>query len=324
MVLKKARKSGSVSKFSHTDVISINDFSRNDIEAVLKRASEMEKMSPSKKQKILSGKVVASLFFEPSTRTRLSFEAAIQNLGGRVIGFSDSGTTSAKKGETLSDSVRMVSRYADIIVMRHPLDGSARRASEISPKPVINGGDGANQHPTQTLLDLYTIQKKFGKIDGLSIGMLGDLKYGRTVHSLAYALAKFKGVKLYFIAPEQLKMPQHIIEDLEGRVKIEETTELEKFLPTLDVLYATRIQKERFPDPMEYEKLKNVYILMKDILKKTKKNFQIMHPLPRVNEISGGLDKTAAALYFEQAANGIPVREALLSMLIGKKKKVDE
>lgn len=283
----------------------------------------MEKMPATKKQKILGGKIVASLFFEPSTRTRLSFEAAIQNLGGRVIGFSDSSTTSIKKGETLSDSIRMVSRYADIIVMRHPLEGSARMAAEISLKPIINGGDGTNQHPTQTLLDLYTIKKKFGKIDGLSIGLLGDLKYGRTVHSLAYALAKFKGVKLYLIAPEQLKMPKEIIEDVGKSLTIEETSELEKFLPKMDVLYATRIQKERFPDPMEYEKVKNVYILKKEILKTTKKNFQIMHPLPRVNEISDGLDRTSAALYFEQAANGIPVREALLSMIIGKKKKVE-
>jgi len=323
LIRKKARKSGSVSKFSHTDVISINDFSRKDIESVFTKAAEMEKMPAAKKQKILMGRVVASLFFEPSTRTRLSFEAAIQNLGGRVIGFSDSSTTSAKKGETLSDSIRMVSRYADIIVMRHPLEGSARMAAEISQKPIINGGDGANQHPTQTLLDLYTIKKKFGKIDGLSIGMLGDLKYGRTVHSLAYALAKFEGVKLYLIAPEQLKMPKEIIEDVKKNLKIEETSNLEKFLPKMDVLYATRIQKERFPDSMEYEKVKNVYILKEEILKITKKNFQIMHPLPRVNEISDGLDKTSAALYFEQAANGIPVREALLSMLIGKKKKVE-
>jgi len=324
LVQKKARKSKSASKFPHTDVISINDFSRKDLDLVLKKAAEMEKMRSAKKQKILAGKVVASLFFEPSTRTRLSFEAAIQNLGGRVIGFSDAATSSTKKGETLSDSIRMVSRYADIIVMRHPLEGSARRASEISPKPIINGGDGANQHPTQTLLDLYTIQKEFGKIDGLSIGMLGDLKYGRTVHSLAYALANFKGVKLYLIAPDQLKMPQEIIEDIKCKVKVEETAELEKFLPKLDVLYATRIQKERFPDPVEYEKVKNVYILQKQILKGAKKNFRIMHPLPRVNEISKGLDNTPAALYFEQAANGIPVREALLSMLIAKKKKVEE
>src|SRR3989344_1254009 len=308
-------KSKKKSNFGLADVISINDFSRKDIEAVLAKAAQMEKTPASKKQKILSGKTVASLFFEPSTRTRLSFETSIQNLGGKVIGFSEVGATSAKKGETLSDTIRMVSGYSDIIVMRHNIEGAARRAAEISKRPVINAGDGSNQHPTQTLLDLYTIKKEFGKIDGISIGIVGDLKYGRTVHSLAYALALFNKVKLYCIAPESLKMPEYIIDDIEKKVQVRQTDKVEKFLPELDVLYSTRIQQERFPDPVEFEKVKNVYILNKENLRNTKKSFRIMHPLPRVNEISTDIDDTPAALYFEQARNGIPVREAILALL---------
>jgi len=313
---KKAKKSATGSKsFGLTDVVSINDFSRKDIEVVLAKAAQMEKTAASKKQKILAGKTVASLFFEPSTRTRLSFETAIQNLGGKVIGFSEVGATSTKKGETLSDTIRMVSGYSDMIVMRHNIEGAARRAAEISNRPVVNAGDGSNQHPTQTLLDLYTIKKEFGKIDGISIGVVGDLKYGRTVHSLAYALALFNKVKLYCIAPESLKMPEYIIEDIEKKVQVKETDKVEKFLTELDVLYSTRIQQERFPDAVEYEKVKNVYILNKENLRNTKKSFRIMHPLPRVNEISTDIDDTPAALYFEQARNGIPVREAILALL---------
>ncbi|MFH1257128.1 MAG: aspartate carbamoyltransferase [Candidatus Diapherotrites archaeon] len=306
--------------FPLADVISINDFSRKDIEFVLSKAAAMEKLSPAKKQKILAGKTVASLFFEPSTRTRLSSETAVQNLGGKVIGFSDAGTSSWKKGESLSDTIKIVSNYADIIMIRHPADGSARRAAEVSSKPIINCADGANQHPTQTLLDLYTIKKNFGKIDGLSIGMIGDLKYGRTVHSLAQGLNKFKGIKMYLISPESLRMPEHIIAEVKGNIEIHESASLEKFLPKLDVLYSTRIQKERFPDEVEYEKVKNSYILGKEILEHAKKGFKIMHPLPRVNEIKPELDSTNAALYFEQAANGLPVREALLSILIKARK----
>ena len=317
---RKGKTATGSHKFGLTDVVSISDFSRKDIEAVLSKAAEMEKMNSARKKKILAGKTVASLFFEPSTRTRLSFETAVQNTGGKVIGFSDEKVTSTKKGETLSDTIRMVSGYADMIVMRHHIEGAATRAAEISRRPVINAGDGANQHPTQTLLDLYTIKKEFGKIDGLSIGVLGDLKYGRTVHSLAYALALFRDVKLYCIAPESLKMPQYIIDDVKGRLEVKETDKLEKFLPQLDVLYSTRIQQERFPDPVEYEKVKNIYVLDKGILRHVKKNFRIMHPLPRINEISSDIDNTEAALYFEQASNGVPVREAILSLLSNAKK----
>jgi len=306
--------------FSLKDIVSINDFSKQDIDFVLEKAAEMDDLPVEKKKGILANKTVASLFFEPSTRTRLSFETAIQNLGGEVIGFADAGVSSAKKGESLSDSIRIIAGYADIIVMRHPIEGAARRAAEVSDKPVINGGDGANQHPTQTLLDLYTIKKSFGKITGLNIGLLGDLKYGRTVHSLMYALALFDNVKVYCIAPESLRMPKEIIEDVQDRLEIKETSKLEEFLPELDVLYATRIQKERFADEFEYEQIKNVFILGKEILKNTKNGLKIMHPLPRVNEIKPELDETSAALYFEQAKNGLPVREALLSILKDVKK----
>ncbi|MBN2126781.1 MAG: aspartate carbamoyltransferase [Candidatus Diapherotrites archaeon] len=320
----KANEKNSIESgtFSLTDVVSIADISRKEIEIVLNKAKNLEEMDKKEKSKILENRVVASLFFEPSTRTRLSFETAIQNLGGRVIGFADPGVSSFKKGETLSDTIKMIERYADIIVMRHFIEGAARRAAEISQVPIINGGDGANQHPTQTLLDLYTIKKEFGKIDGITIGLLGDLKYGRTVHSLAYALAKFNDAKIYCISPEQLKMPKEIIEDIKGKVKVIETDDLNKVLPELDVLYATRIQKERFADEKDYNKVKNAFILDAGILKKTKKQFRIMHPLPRVNEIKTELDLTPAALYFEQAANGVPVREALLAMLLGKKKVI--
>jgi len=312
LTVKKAKSS---SDFSLTDVVSISDFSQRDILFVLEKASQMEKLSREKKAKILNGKIVASLFFEPSTRTRLSFETAIQNLGGKVIGFSDPNVSSYKKGETLSDTIKVIENYAEIIVMRHFIDGAARRAAEISKKPIINAGDGSNQHPTQTLLDLYTIKKEFGKITGLNIGLVGDLKYGRTVHSLAYALTHFKGINLYLVSPDSLKMPQYIIEGIKDKVKVFESQNLEKFLPELDVLYDTRIQKERFPDILEYEKVKNAYILGKEILQKSKKRMRIMHPLPRVNEIKTELDDTEHALYFQQAANGIPVREALIEIL---------
>ncbi|MDP2974190.1 MAG: aspartate carbamoyltransferase [Candidatus Diapherotrites archaeon] len=307
--------------FSLTDVVSISDFSREDIEAVLKKAAEMEKTPPEKKKNVLENKTVAVLFFEPSTRTRLSFETAAQNLGGKIIGFADAGVSSTAKGESLSHTIRVVSGYADMIVMRHSIEGAARRAAEVSDKPVINGGDGANQHPTQTLLDLYTIQKEFKKIDGINIGLLGDLKYGRTVHSLMYALANFKGVKVYCIAPESLRMPASIIDDTADKLQIKETSKLQEFLPKLDVLYATRIQKERFVDEFEYEQIKNVFVLGKEILRNAKKGFKLMHPLPIVNEIKPELDDSEAALYFQQAKNGIPVREALLAMLRDVKKK---
>jgi len=318
--LKSAEKQNARKNTDFTDVISILDFTRPMIERVLGRAQQLENMPRPQKAKILENKVVASLFFEPSTRTRLSFETAAQNLGARIIGFSDANVTSTSKGETLSDTIHIIENYADIIVMRHFIEGAAKRAAEISKVPIVNAGDGANQHPTQTMLDLYTIRKEFGKIDGIKIALAGDLKYGRTVHSLMYALSQFDNVTVYLISPESLAMPRHIIEETRKKLKIFETANIEKYIKECDVLYATRIQKERFPDEVEYQKVRNAYVITPQIVAKGKPSLRIMHPLPRVNELSQALDGTPAALYFKQAANGIPVREALLSMLADAKK----
>jgi aspartate carbamoyltransferase catalytic subunit len=302
-------------KFQNRDIISIKDFTKDEILHVLKTAKKLESKP---EHSLMRGRVMASLFFEPSTRTRLSFESAMTRLGGEVIGFSEPGNTSLKKGETLWDTIKMAEKYADVIVMRHPVEGAARLASEASDVPIINGGDGANQHPTQTLLDLYTIQKTKGKIDGLNIGFLGDLKYGRTVHSLATALAHFN-VTLYFISSEALKMPDSYLEELQRKkIKYHEEADLMKVIGKLDVLYATRIQKERFPDPLEYKKYAGVYKLDKSIIPHIKPSLKIMHPLPRVDEIHPELDDTPHALYFEQAGNGIPVRQALLALVTGR------
>lgn len=299
--------------FKNRSIISISDFSKEEIIYILEVAKKLEK-NP---KPILKGKVMGVLFFEPSTRTRLSFESAMSRLGGKVIGFADAGVSSTKKGESLADTVKVVERYCDVIVMRHPLDGSARLASESVKVPVINGGDGSNQHPTQTLLDLYTIKKTQGKLTGLKVAMVGDLKYGRTVHSLAAALAKF-GCRLYFVSPAALKMPQYLLEELDKEgVEYSEHTNVEEVVNKVDILYSTRIQKERFPDPEDYEKVKNAYILSASLFKGVKKNFRILHPLPRVNEISADVDTTPYAQYFEQAGNGVPVRMALTALVLG-------
>lgn len=303
-----------MTKFKGKSVISINDFSRNDIIKILETAKKIENK---KYKNLLRGKILATLFFEPSTRTRLSFESAMERLGGRVIGFSDASTTSAKKGETLHDTIKMVEKYSDIIVIRHNLDGAARVASESTKKPVINAGDGANQHPTQTLLDLYTIKKTQGKISNLKIAIVGDLKYGRTAHSLATALSLFD-CELYFISPAELCMPKEIIDCLnERKIKHQEFEDIEKVIPLVDILYMTRIQRERFVDQNEYEKVKNAYVLTKEMLTGAKNNLKILHPLPRVNEIDSNVDETNHAYYFEQAANGIPIRQAVLCLLLG-------
>lgn len=303
-------------KFKGRDIISIRDFSKDDLLYILKIAKEMEKDKP----KLLEGKILATLFFEPSTRTRLSFESAMYRLGGKVIGFSDEKVSSIKKGETVWDTIKMTERYSDVIVIRSPIEGSARLAAEAASVPVINGGDGANQHPTQMLLDLYTIQKTKKRIDGLKIGFLGDLKYGRTVHSLAIALSYWE-VEMYFVAPDALQMPEHYIKELKEKgIKCYKTSDIFKISKKLDILYVTRIQQERFPDPMEYEKYKNAYRLDKTLLDYIKKDLKIMHPLPRVGEISPELDDTEHAIYFEQAGNGIAVRKALLALVLGKEK----
>jgi aspartate carbamoyltransferase catalytic subunit len=301
--------------FSLTDVVSISDFSRPDIEQVLDKAAQMERMPRRDKLSVLDGQVVATLFFEPSTRTRLSFETAALHLGARVMGFADPQVSSFSKGETLSDTIKMVDSYADFIVMRHFIEGAARRAAEVAHHSVVNAGDGANQHPTQTLLDLYTIRKEFGRLDHLTIGMVGDLKYGRTVHSLAVALCHFTGVRLVFVSPQSLSMPSETKAQLEGKIAWSESVDLESVIGELDVLYATRIQKERFPDEMEYKKVANSFVVDDALLAKSKETLRVMHPLPRVNEIAPSVDASDKALYFRQAANGVPVREAILALL---------
>ena len=297
-------------------LVSITDFNKEEYLRILEIAAGFEE-NPN--QKLLNDHVVASLFFEPSTRTRLSFETAANRLGARVIGFSDSGSTSVKKGESLKDTIIMVSGYADIIVMRHPRDGAARWASEVSTVPVINAGDGANQHPTQCLLDMYSIMQTQGTLDNLNIAFIGDLKYGRTVHSLVQAMCSFNPT-FHLVSPEELKLPSaskmHI---KNSNLTYHQYTELADVIPIADIIYMTRIQKERFSDPLDYEKVKNSYVLDRAMLHNCKPNMKILHPLPRVNEISEDVDETPQAFYFKQAENGVYVRQALLAAIAGVK-----
>jgi aspartate carbamoyltransferase catalytic subunit len=295
-------------------LVSINDYSKSEWLNILKIAERFEKKQP---KNLLAGKVIASLFFEPSTRTRLSFESAVAKLGGNYISFSDSKNTSTKKGETLKDTVRVVSKYADLLVMRHPVEGSARLASEYASVPVVNGGDGANQHPTQTLLDMYAILKTQGKLDGLKIGFAGDLKYSRTIHSLIHAMAEFN-TTFVLASPPQLSSPDSILHELDNRkCKYTETHNLIDAVGDTDILYINRVQQERFADPLEYEMVKNVFVLKHEHLKKTKKNFKILNPLPRINEISEEVDEDPRAYYFEQVEGGVYVRQALIASILG-------
>jgi aspartate carbamoyltransferase catalytic subunit len=297
-------------------LVSIDDLTTDEVLKILDDAVEFEKNPV---QKLLEGKVIATLFFEPSTRTRLSFESAINRLGGKIVGFSDAGVSSVSKGETLHDTIKMVSNYSDLIVMRHPIEGSARYASEISSVPVINAGDGANQHPTQTLLDLYSIRKTQGTLDNLNIFMVGDLKYGRTVHSLMMAMSRWN-TTFNFISPEELKMPEEFKLYLENLgLKYYEHLDFTDIISRADIIYMTRVQKERFSDPIEYEKVKNVYVLKNAMLANTKPNMRILHPLPRVNEIHTDVDTNPKAYYFEQALNGVYTRQAILCSLLGIK-----
>ncbi len=299
------------------DLISITDYSKEDYLRILELAADFER-NPN--QRLLEGKVVASLFFEPSTRTRLSFETAINRLGGRIIGFSDAGSSSVSKGETLHDTIRMVSNYVDLIVMRHPLEGSARYAAEVADVPVINAGDGANQHPTQTLLDMYSILKTQGSLDNINIFMIGDLKYGRTVHSLLMALSEFENPIFNFIAPEELAMPEEYKLFLKDKgIRFFEHTEINDNINHADIIYMTRVQKERFMDPIEYEKVKNVYILKNNMLENTRPNMRILHPLPRINEIHPDVDKNEKAYYFTQARNGVFTRQAIIAHILNLK-----
>jgi len=297
---------------AHKSLISISDLSKEEIEMILHKSMQIKKHPPGE---ILKGLILATCFFEPSTRTRLSFESAMLRLGGQIIGFSDAGSTSAKKGESLQDAMKVISGYADAIVLRHPLDGAARVAHEAACIPVINAGDGANQHPTQTLVDLFTIQECQGKLNGLSIAFVGDLKYGRTVHSLASACSFFD-MRLYFISPEQLTLPEYILHDLRKKgVKFSFHQTIEEIMGKIDILYMTRIQKERLAEG-EYEQLKAYYILKKNMLEGAKSTMKIMHPLPRIGAIDYDVDSTSNAYYFQQAHNGIFVRKALLSLIL--------
>lgn len=295
-------------------LISIGDFSKDEILHILDVAKEFEK---NREQNFLAGKVIACLFFEPSTRTRLSFEAAVNRLGARVIGFPDSRNTSVSKGETLEDTIKIVSNYVDMIVMRHPMEGAAEIAAKVSPVPVVNAGDGSNQHPTQTLLDMYSIMQTQGRLDGLTINMVGDLKYGRTVHSLSEAMSDFSP-KYVFTAPDDLKMPSKYLKYLDSKhIPYEETALLEEHLNDCDILYMTRVQQERFPSKEDYDKVKDVYELHASMLSGVKPNMKILHPLPRITEIATDVDDTPYAYYFQQARNGMYVRMAVISYLLG-------
>ena len=296
-------------------LVSISDLSKEEIVGLLNKAAEFEK-NPN--QRILQGKVVATLFFEPSTRTRLSFETAVNRLGGRVIGFSDAKTSSQSKGETLKDTIKMVSNYADVIVMRHYLEGAARYASEISPVPIVNAGDGANQHPSQTMLDLYSIYKTQGTLENQVITMVGDLKYGRTVHSLLEAM-HFWNPRFNFVACEELKMPDKYKRFCEMHgIEYRETTDFsEDVINESDILYMTRVQGERFSDVLEYERTKSLYTLHNDMLKNSKPNLKVLHPLPRITEISQDVDDNPKAYFFQQAKNGLYARQAILCRALG-------
>lgn len=305
-------------QFKGRDIVSIKDFTREEIDYILKTAATMEPIAKSGSD-MLHGKILATLFFEPSTRTRLSFEAAMNKLGGTTIGFAEPKVAAIKKGENLADTIRVVENYADVLVLRHPLEGAARLAAEFSDVPVINAGSGAEEHPTQALLDLYTILKEKGQIDGLNITLMGDLRYGRTVHSLAYALSLYK-VNLFLVSPEILRMRREVSDAIKKRIKIVEGTEVGEVLPETDVLYVTRIQEERFPDPTEYAKVRGTYKIGVATLQDAKEDMIIMHPLPRVDEIDHEVDNTRHARYFQQVWNGIVTRTALLALILGAKK----
>ncbi|MBP1910580.1 aspartate carbamoyltransferase [Methanolobus bombayensis] len=304
-------------KFKDQPVISMREFSREMIDHILTAAEKMEPIARGEQRSdLLSGKILAVLFFEPSTRTRMSFETAMLRLGGDVLNLGSVDASSIAKGETLADTIRVVDGYVDAIVLRHPKEGAAHLASEFSRVPILNAGDGAGHHPTQTLLDLYTIKRE-SQLENLKIALAGDLKYGRTVHSLCYALSLY-GAQITLTSPKELRMPDEIINDITARgAKIKEVDSIEEAISDVDVLYMTRIQKERFPDPAEYRKVANKLKITTETLKSAKPELKIMHPLPRVNEIDNNVDDTPHACYFKQAFYGVPVRMALLGLVLG-------
>lgn len=307
---------GLIKIFKLKDIISIKDFEREDIDYILDEAAKLENIAKSKEvSEELKGKILGLMFFEPSTRTKLSFETAMKRLGGDGIGFENSGSSSVSKGESIADTAKMFEGYSDALVIRHELEGVSKFISDIVDVPVINAGDGAGQHPTQTLLDLYTIKKEIGKIDDLRIALIGDLKFGRTVHSLSNALCLYNNVKIYMVAPEKLRMPQEVLHDLDKtKIDYEEVDNVESIIDDVDVLYVTRIQKERFGDINDYLKIKGAYVINKKMLEG--KDLIVMHPLPRIDEINGDVDDTKYNKYFTQAFNAVPVRMAILKTLI--------
>ena len=306
-----------MNEFFGKDVISIKDFDKSKLEHIFKSTEKIIDMDPVQRREIGRGKTLGYLFFEPSTRTRLSFESAMASIGGTSLGIADIKSSSTQKGESLSDTVKTMSIYSDVLVLRHSLDGSSRFASEVSSKPVINGGSGTEEHPTQAIQDLFTIKKEKKKIDGLKIGIIGDLKYGRTVYSLLYGLGNYD-VDVHLISPESLKIRPDSIYDIKQRISFTESDSIEDYIDELDVIYVTRIQKERFPDEEEYMKVKGSYIIGLDLLQKMKKDAIILHPLPRLDEISTQVDSTSNAKYFQQAEYGKYTRAALLGLTLNE------
>ena len=304
-----------MNNFSQNGIISIHDLSKDDLEKIYSKTNEIMEMKTEQRREMAKGKTLGYLFFEPSTRTTLSFQSAMALIGGTSFGIADATSSSIKKGESLADTVKIMSGYADVIVLRHSLDGASKFAAEISTKPVINAGSGTTEHPTQAILDLYTIKKELGKIDGKNIGIVGDLKYGRTVYSLLYGLSNYD-VNVHLISPESLKIRTDFTYNLKGNLSYTESEDLDEYIEDLDVLYVTRIQKERFPDEEEYLKVKGSYIIGQDVVNKMKEDAILLHPLPRLDEISTDVDFTKQARYFQQAEYGKFTRAAILSLLL--------
>ncbi|MBT8242194.1 MAG: aspartate carbamoyltransferase [Nitrosopumilus sp.] len=306
-----------MNQFYQKDIISIKDYTKDQLEAIFTSTDKIMQLNPSDRREICKGKTLGYLFYEPSTRTRLSFDSAMASIGGNSLGISDISSSSTQKGESLADTVKIMSIYSDVLVLRNPLDGSSRFAAEISDKPVINAGSGTEEHPTQAIQDLFTIKKEKKKIDGLKIGIVGDLKYGRTVYSLLYGLGNYD-VDVKLISPESLRIRSDSTYEIKKRIDFSETTDIEDHLDELDVLYVTRIQKERFPDEEEYLKVKGSYVVGLDMLKRMKDDAIILHPLPRIDEISADVDSTKNAKYFKQAEYGKHTRAALLGMTLNE------
>lgn len=299
------------------DIVSIKDFTKQDLEFVFSSTDKISSLRPNEKSELGKGRTLGYIFYEPSTRTRMSFEAAMASLGGSSIGIFDPKSSSIEKGENLADTIRIIDLYSDVIILRHPLDGSSRFAGELSKNPIINAGSGSEEHPTQAMLDLYTILKEKKKIDNLTIGIVGDLKYGRTVYSLLYALANYN-VEVHLISPPMLGIRKESIYDARKKLKLYEHSQLEDILPKLDIIYVTRIQRERFPDIQEYEKVRGTYTIDNNTLARAKSDVSIMHPMPRMEEISHSIDDTKNAIYFKQAAYGKELRAALLALVLNE------